>query len=358
VTSALENIGGLRTALSSGLVIPAHPLALTSDRKLDERHQRALTRYYCEAGAGGIAVGVHTTQFAIREPEVGLFEPVLSLAAETARSCEKSLGRRILRIGGICGSTAQAEREAGLLCDLGYDAGLLSLGALRQASNDEMIDHCRRIAEIIPVFGFYLQPAVGGRILEGAFWRRFLEIENVVAVKVAPFNRYQTLEVLRAVAESGRAKDVSLYTGNDDSIVADLLAEHRVAAASGTVGLRFAGGLLGHWAVWTRRAVELLASVEACRRDGGAGASEVLARAAETTDANAALFDARNAFRGCIAGLHEILRGQRLMEGRWCLDPDEELSPGQLEEIDRIVQSYPHLTDDEFVAANIEGWLR
>jgi len=346
-----------REILRHGVVIPAHPLALDSERKLDERRQRALTRYYCEAGAGGVAVGVHTTQFAIRNPKIGLFAPVLKLAAETVRECEKSLGKRILKISGICGPTSQAVSEAALAHELGYDAGLLSLGALRTASTDELIAHCRTVSEVIPLFGFYLQPAAGGRILEFEFWRRFLELENVVAIKVAPFNRYQTLDVVRALAESGRESDVALYTGNDDNIVADLLTDFRVITPTRTVSIRFAGGLLGHWAVWTRRAVELLEKVRECWEHPDLTA-RLLARSAETTDANAVLFDARNNFAGCIPGLHEILRLQGFLEGRWCLDPSEDVSPDQLAEIDRVCVSYPHLSDNDFVATHIERWLR
>jgi dihydrodipicolinate synthase/N-acetylneuraminate lyase len=350
-----------RELLHHGVVIPAHPLALTGERKLDERHQVALTRYYCEAGAGGIAVGVHTTQFAIRDPQVGLFEPVLRLGVETARAYEQSSGRRLVKVAGVCGPTPQAVREAALARELGYTAGLLSLSAWREAALTELIAHCRRVAEVIPLFGFYLQPAVGGRLLDYQFWREFLEIENVVAIKVAPFNRYQTLDVARAVAESGRQTEVALYTGNDDNIVADLLTEFRISTAQRSdqvSSVHFAGGLLGHWAVWTKRAVELLDAVRQCRRSGGEGAFALLARAAEITDANAALFDVQNQFAGCIAGLHEVLRRQRLMAGRWCLSPQEDLSPGQLEEIERVIASYPHLNDDEFVAEHLERWLR
>jgi len=344
--------------LRHGVVIPAHPLALSASRKLDERRQRALTKYYCDSGAGGVAVGVHTTQFAIRDPKVGLFRPVLELAAATMREYEQRTECVVLKIAGICGATPQAEAEAGLAKELGYDAGLLSLAALRGATNAELLSHCRRVGTIIPLFGFYLQPAVGGRFLDQAFWRGFFEIDDVLAVKVAPFNRYQTLDVMRALAASGRTGEIALYTGNDDSIIVDLLAEFRVAGGGQSTSLCFAGGLLGHWAVWTRRAVELLGEVQACRRAGGLGAFELLARAAETTDANAALFDAASGFRGCIAGLHEILRRQGLMAGRWCLDPDEDLSPGQLEEIDRVTAEYPHLTDDEFVAERLAVWLQ
>ncbi|MGH9345133.1 MAG: dihydrodipicolinate synthase family protein, partial [Terriglobia bacterium] len=248
--------------LRRGIVIPAHPLALNAERRFDERRQRALTRYYCAAGAGGVAVGVHTTQFAIHDPVIGLLEPVLALAAETTRECEQKLGRRIAKIAGICGETAQAVREAILARRLGYDAGLLSLSALRARTISELIGHCRAVGDAIPVFGFYLQPAAGGRLLDIEFWRRFLEIENVAAIKVAPFNRYHTLDVVRALAESGREGEVALYTGNDDNIVADLLTEFQVRVRDRTVSLRFSGGLLGHWAVWTRRAVELLESAQ------------------------------------------------------------------------------------------------
>ena len=346
--------------LLDGIVIPAHPLALTAERQLDERRQVALTRYYCEAGAGGIAVGVHTTQFAIRDLAVGLFEPVLHLAADTMREYEQANDRRLVKIAGICGATKQAQDEAGFAREIGYDAGLLSLAALRDAPVSDLLEHCRAIAEEIPLIGFYLQLAVGGRLLSYEFWREFFEIENVAAVKIAPFNRYQTLDVVRALADSGRAKEIALYTGNDDNIVADLLTEFRVSTGSGSdrasVAIHFAGGLLGHWAVWTKRAVELLAEIKAARTNGKA--FDVLARSAEVTDVNAAFFDAKNNFAGCIAGLHEVLRRQGLLVGRWCLDPHEDLSPGQMDEIDRIYQSYPARNDDEFVARHLERWLR
>jgi dihydrodipicolinate synthase/N-acetylneuraminate lyase len=256
----------------------------------------------------------------------------------------------------VCGRTEQAVREAELAARLGYDAGLVSLAALRDDGLDALVAHCRAVAEVIPVFGFYLQPAVGGRLLDYAFWRAFLDIENVVAIKVAPFNRYQTIDVVRALAASGRQHEVALYTGNDDSIIVDLLAEHRIGAADGLVAIRFTGGLLGQWAVWTRCAVEMLNAVKAATANGGSGVAHILADAASLTDANAALFDARNAFHGCIAGLHEILRRQGLLEGRWCLDPNEDLSPGQMEEIDRVCRQYPQLQDDEFVRANLDRW--
>jgi hypothetical protein len=337
----------LRTLLQRGLVIPACPLALNASRALDERRQRALVRYYAAAGAGGLAVGVHTTQFCIREPRVGLFEPVLSLVAE-----ELSRAAQLVRVAGVCGGTRQAVAEAELVRGLGYQAALLSLGALREAGEDELIAHCRTVAEVMPVIGFYLQPSVGGRALPYSFWRRFAEIENVVAIKIAPFNRYQTIDVVRALAEAGR-EDIALYTGNDDNIVMDLLTPYRF----GSVERRFAGGLLGHWAVWTRKAVELHAE---CRRLVESGAPipvELLRRNIEVTDSNAAFFDAANAFAGCIPGLHEILRRQGLLEGTWCIDPHETLGPGQREEIDRVCRAYPHLSDDEFVAEHRDEWL-
>jgi dihydrodipicolinate synthase/N-acetylneuraminate lyase len=350
--AASEALSALRSALLEGQVIPAHPLALTAKRQLDERRQVALTRYYCEAGVGGVAVGVHTTQFAVRS--AGLLEPVLRLAASVVREREAVIGRPLLKVAGVVGPTAQALAEAGLARELGYDLALLSLGALREATTDELLAHCRQVADVLPLFGFYLQPAVGGRILDECFWRRFLEIGPVVAIKVAPFNRYHTLEVARALAASGRGAEVALYTGNDDSIVADLLA--RFEPARGSLPVRFAGGLLGQWAVWTRRAVELLQEVKECRRTGQ-GAFDLLALGLQLTDANAALFDARHGFAGCIAGLHEVLRRQGLLAGRFCLDPREDLSPGQVGEIDRVLRAHPHLTDDEFVTENLARWL-
>jgi dihydrodipicolinate synthase/N-acetylneuraminate lyase len=337
----------VRSRLAEGLVIPAHPLALTAERTLDERHQRALTRYYLEAGAGGLAVGVHTTQFAIRNPAVGLYRPVLELAAETAR--ERNAAPVL--VAGIVGGTAEAVAEAETAAGLGYDAGLLGLGALPGADDGALIAHCRAVAEVIPVFGFYLQTAAGGRPLDYSFWCRFVEIEQVVAIKVAPFDRYRTLAVARAVVEAGRASSVALYTGNDDAIVFDLLSNYRFNG--GSAG--FVGGLLGQWAVGTRRAVELLESARGWREAAPAAA---LALAQELTDTNAALFDVANDFRGCIAGIHEVLQSQGLMAGRWCLDPDEDLSPGQADEIARVRDAYPHLHDDEFVAEHRDAWLR
>ena len=344
-------------SLSKGAVIPAHPLALDSERKLDERRQLALSRYYCDAGAGGLAVGVHTTQFAIRDPAIGLYEPVLRLALEAMRAHERERGTRLIRVAGICGKTRQALREAQLAREIGYDLGLLSLGALNDADETELIEHCRNVSDVIPLFGFYLQPAVGGRLLGYSFWRRFLNIENVFAIKIAPFNRYQTLDVVRALVDSGWQDRVALYTGNDDSIVVDLLSGYRLPGPQGETTIHFAGGLLGHWAVWTRRAVEMFERIRECRHGGGHDALALLNLAAEVTDANAAFFDAAHQFAGCIAGLHEVLRRQGLLAGRWCLNPQEDLSPGQLDEIDRVYRSYPHLNDDDFVAQNLGRWL-
>lgn len=347
----------VQAALHDGQVIPAHPLALTTEGKLDEHRQRALTRYYHAAGAGGIAVGVHTTQFDIRNAEHQLFEPVLELAAETVAACDEAAARRTVRIAGICGQTEQALREACFARDAGYHAGLLSLAAFPEAGIDVLMQHCRRIARVIPLVGFYLQPAVGGRMLLVDFWRRFAEIPNVVAIKVAPFNRYQTFDVVRAVAEAGRAGDIALYTGNDDHILLDLLTEYEVKTRHGTVQLQMAGGLLGHWACWTRRAVEHL---ERCKqvRSAESVPARLFTLAAQVTDSNAALFDVANQFAGCIPGIHEVLRRQGLLTTTRCLNPDETLSPGQIDEIDRVYAAYPHLNDDAFVAEHRDEWLR
>jgi dihydrodipicolinate synthase/N-acetylneuraminate lyase len=344
--------------LGTGLVIPACPLALNAQRRFDERRQRALIRYYLAAGAGGLAVGVHTTQFAIRKPEVGLFRPVLELAAEeTAHFEVPSLqSDRVIRIAGLCGPTPQAVAEATLARELGYHAGLLSLGALREASESDLISHCRTVAGILPLFGFYLQPAAGGRLLPYSFWRHFAEIANVVAIKIAPFNRYQTLDVIRALAEAGR-DDVALYTGNDDNIVLDLLTAYRFRVGDRTVERRIVGGLLGHWAVWTLRAVELHRECRRLVAGGQAIPPNLLQRAMEVTDCNAAFFDAAHDYAGCIPGIHEVLHRQGLLEGTWCLDPNATLSPGQREEIDRVCRAYPHLNDDGYVAEHRDDWL-
>ena len=341
---------------SAGVAIPANPLALTANRKLDERRQRALYRYYIAAGAGGLAVGVHTTQFAIREPAVGLFAPVLTIAKEEMdRADATRADDPLVRIAGVIGKSPQAVAEATLVRDLGYHAGLLSLAAMHGADDDALIAHCRAVADVIPLVGFYLQPAAGGRPLPYSFWRRFAEIPNVVAIKIAPFNRYQTIDVVRAVVEAG-LDDIALYTGNDDNIVMDLLTPYRFDVNGTKVERRIVGGLLGHWAVWTRRAVELLETCHAASRHFDVPA-ELLRLNVAVTDANAAFFDAANNYAGVIAGLHEVLRRQGLLEGLWLLDERETLGPGQLAEIDRVYRAYPHLNDDAFVAEHRDAWL-
>jgi hypothetical protein len=337
--------------IHAGVAMPAHPLALTAARDLDERRQRALSRYYLDAGAGGLAVGVHTTQFAIRD--VGLYEPVLQLARETAQAWTD---RPLVMVAGIVGRTTQAKREADIATGLGYHAGLLSLAAMKNASEDELIEHCEAVAARIPLFGFYLQPAVGGIVLSHRFWRRFAEIDNVVGIKIAPFNRYRTIDVVRGVVEARAEERIALYSGNDDHIVLDLVTPFVVRRGDEEVAVRIRGGLLGQWSVWTKRAVEML---ERCHRESSANAvsADLLALDSKMTDANAAIFDVANNFHGVIAGCHEVLRRQGLLQGIWCLDQEEGLSPGQAEAIDRIVSLYPELTDDEFVAANRDRWL-
>lgn len=346
----------IEQVLKAGTVIPAHPLALNAKRRLDERKQCALSRYYIAAGAGGLAVGVHTTQFAIRDPSIGLLRPVLTLAAEEMDRADQNRIASLVRIGGICGDTKQAANEAHLLRELKYSAGLLSLAAVKELDDEALIGHCKEVAAVLPIVGFYLQPAVGGRELSYRFWRRFAEIENVVAIKIAPFNRYQTLDVVRAVVESGR--EIALYTGNDDNIVMDLLTPYRLEVNGQYKELRIVGGLLGHWAVWTKRAVELLAECRALTVGARPLPQAIVAKAIHVTDCNAAFFDTTNRFAGSIAGLHEVLRRQGLLEGIWCLNPNESLSPGQKEEIDRVYKAYPELNDDEFVLEGRDHWLR
>ena len=339
-----------RAALQAGGVIPAHPLALDEARRFDPLRQRALSRYYIDAGVTGLAVGVHTTQFAIRE--AGLLEPVLRSAIETATNWTE---RPLAMIAGLVGRTEQALREADLARGLGYHAGLLSLAAMKGAHEDELIAHCKRLAEEIPLIGFYLQPAVGGILLSPSFWRRFAAIDNVVAIKIAPFNRYRTLDVIRGVVEAGAEERITLLTGNDDHIVADLLTPFRFRRGDDEVTVRIKGGLLGHWCVWTRNVVEMIEKI----RDLPPAAidPEWLTLDAAVTDCNSAFFDVANDFRGCIAGCHEVLRRQGLLEGTWCLDPDESLSPGQAAEIDRVYAAYPDLNDNAFVATHLERWL-
>ena len=334
----------VREKLLSGLVIPAHPLALTAERKLDERRQRALTRYYLAAGAGGIAVGVHTTQFAIRDPKFALLRPVLQLAMEEAGD------KNVVKIAGVCGKEQQAVKEAELAATLGYDVALLSLAALRSEPVPQLLECARSIASIMPIMGFYLQSSVGGCVLPYEFWCGLAEIENVVAIKIAPFNRYHTLDVVRAVAHSGRGREIALYTGNDDHILLDLLTQFDFGGEK----VRFAGGLLGQWAVWTRTAVGHL-NLTKSKPSPVLGDLSTLAE--QLTDANSAIFDPTHDFRGCIPGIHEILRRQGLLAGRWCLEPNEDLSPGQMEEINRVCKAYPHLQDNSFVREHLDEWL-
>ncbi len=342
-----------REALRQGCVIPAHPLALTADRKIDTRHQRALTRYYLDAGAGGLAVGVHTTQFAIHDPQVGLYQPVLELAAESVRSHKNNKHRAPILIAGIVGPTAQAIKEATLARDLGYHLGLLSLTALAGKSNQELIDHARAVADVIPIMGFYLQPTLSGMVLDQAFWRAFVQIPGLLAIKIAPFDRYKTLDVIQAVAESGRDKDIALYTGNDDTIVQDLLTIHRF----GNLSLRMVGGLLGQWACWTHAAVELLRRIQVIHAQKTDIPTDLMTLAAQLTLANKAIFDADHRFKGCIPGISYVLQTQGLLANHLSLDPDERLSPGQADTIDRIIADYPHLTDNDFVCDNLTRWL-
>jgi Dihydrodipicolinate synthetase family len=339
------------TTLRRGTVIPAHPLALNGKRELDGRRQRALARYYFDAGAGGLAVGVHATQFAIRE--VGLYGPVLEIAMRTAAEWATTPP---VMIAGLAGSTQQAVGEAEIARDLNYHAGLLSLAAMKGATEDDLIEHAQTVAREIPLVGFYLQPAVGGLVLPVSFWRRFAAIDNVVAIKIAPFNRYRTIDVVRAVVEANAAERITLYTGNDDHIVADLITPFTVTTNGQPTTVRMRGGLLGHWSVWVRSAVELLERIHAAVSTGSIDNS-LLGLDPQVTDCNAAIFDVANNFHGVIAGCHEILRRQGLLEGIWCLDPAESLSPGQKEEIDRVYAAYPHFNDDAYVRANLQRWL-
>ncbi|MCK1541800.1 dihydrodipicolinate synthase family protein [Bradyrhizobium sp. 147] len=341
----------IRKLIAEGTVLPAHPLALTAERQLDKTHQRALTRYYVDAGAGGLAVGVHTTQFAIRD--VGLYRPVLELAAETAASWTK---RPLAMVAGLAGPTSQAIAEARTARDVGYHAGLLSLAAMKSASEDEIIAHCTAVAAEIPLVGFYLQPAVGGVILSSQFWQRFASIDNVIAIKIAPFNRYRTLDVLRGVAAAAALDRVALYTGNDDHILLDLTLPFDLRDKGITTRTYFKGGLLGHWSVWTASAIQLFERCKAARHKDSVPA-DLLALDARVTDCNSAFFDVANNFHGCIAGCHEVLRRQGLMQGLWCLDPNEGLSPGQKQEIDRVCREHADLSDDAFVAAHLNKWL-
>ncbi|MDX1358317.1 MAG: dihydrodipicolinate synthase family protein [Clostridia bacterium] len=339
--------------LRSGTVIPAHPLALDSNRQLSARYQRALTRYYIDAGAGGIAVGVHSTQFEIRDPGFGLYEPVLKLAAEEADRA----GRPFLKIAGVCGPIEQALAETDIARGLAYDMALLSMGNLGDISEEEHLDRVAAVAGNIPVFGFYLQPSVGGRVFSYDFWKSFSEIPNVLAIKTAPFNRYYTLDVVRAVCSSSRRDMISIYTGNDDNIINDLLTTYSIYTHDGWVEKDIVGGLLGHWAVWTKKAVEMFNDIKAHKKAGGCIDSAWLTKNIQVTDANAAFFDPAHQFRGCISGIHEVLLRQGLMETILCLSDHEQLSPGQSDEIDRVYAAYPDLNDDDFVRENLAKWL-
>jgi dihydrodipicolinate synthase/N-acetylneuraminate lyase len=343
--------------IRKGTVIPASPLALNSAREFDRKRQTALMRYYCDSGAGGIAVAVHTTQFEIRKPEFNLLEPVLRACSEAIDGWTARNGKPVIKIAGVVGKTNQAVQEAELAVSCGYHAGLLSLSAFKGASPEKMITHAERVAQVIPLFGFYLQPSVGGRVLPFEFWKRFAAIPNVVAIKVAPFNRYQTIDVARAVAETRRSNEITLYTGNDDNIIADLLAPYRFSVRGMPRTIRIRGGLLGQWAVGTKRAAELLDKIHRLVESGDSIPRKLLQRNIELTDTNAALFDAANGFAGVIPGVHEILRRQGLFEGTWTLNRDERLSEGQMEEIDRVHRAYPHLFDDEFVREHLDGWM-
>ncbi len=345
----------IKEKLMKGTVIPAHPLALNEDKTLDEIGQRMLTNYYIDAGAGGIAVGVHTTQFEIRDAKFQLYERVLLLAMEEIK--KNNVEDTFIKIAGIAGDTNQAMEEAKIAKDLGYDLGLLSMGGLQQLSEVEILEHVRTIAKVIPVFGFYLQPAVGGRVFSYAFWEAFAAIDHVHGIKIAPFNRYQTLDVVRAVANSHRSDYIALYTGNDDNIIVDLLTPYRVNKKDGVVEKRIVGGLLGHWSVWTKSVVELFDKIQSARLNKQID-QEWLTISQQITDANAAFFDAANQFRGSIAGINEVLRRQGLLKGNWCLMDHEKLSEGQLEEMNRVYQDYPQLNDDEFIRMNLAKWKK
>ncbi len=342
--------------LQAGCVIPAHPLALTADQKIDTRCQRALTRYYLDAGAGGLAVGVHTTQFAIHDPQVGLYKPVLELAAHTAKEHRGQAQEAPILIAGLVGPTAQAVQEAAVARELGFHIGLLSLTALAGQSNRELIDHARQVAEVLPLMGFYLQPALSGMVLDRVFWQALVEIPGLVAIKVAPFDRYKTLDVLQAVAESGRAQELALYTGNDDTIIQDLLTPYKFEVCGRPVSLRMTGGLLGQWACWTQQAVKIFQRIGAIHAQQAPIPPDLLTLGAQLTLANQAIFDADHGFRGCVPGISYVLQRQGLVRSTTTLDPKEALSPGQAQAIDRVIEAYPQLTDNDFVRQNLDGW--
>jgi dihydrodipicolinate synthase/N-acetylneuraminate lyase len=335
--------------LHEGTYIPATPLALNAGRQLDERRLRCLMRYYLNAGVGGIATAVHTTQFAIRDPKYNMYEPVLRIVSDEISQFETSRNKAIVKVAGVCGEIEQVLKEAELAKACGYDAALLSPSGLQHLSEDAMIERTEAVAKIMPVIGFYLQPSAGGRLFTYSYWERLVQVPNVVAIKAAPFNRFQALDVVRAVSLSGRKDEIALYTGNDDNIIADLLATYKF----GGIENHFVGGLLGQWSVWAKTSVEIYH--QARRREN---IPELLTLATQLTDANAAIFDAAHGFKGCIPGIEEVLRRQGILEGTWCLDPAEVLSPGQTDEIDRVYRMYPHLNDDAFVKAHVADWLK
>lgn len=329
--------------LFDGAFIPAHPLALNSDLSIDEESQRGLTRYYISCGVDGIAIGVHTTQFEIRDPKYNYYETVLRIASEEIDNSE--IDGSFIKVAGVCGPVSQAIQEAEIAKKHGYHLGLLSMGGLGSISEDDLIERTKAVAKVIPVFGFYLQPAVGGRILSYQFWEKFCEIENVCAIKVAPFNRYYTLDVVRAICNSTREKEIALYTGNDDNIVNDLITPYEFKVEERYVKKRIVGGLLGHYAVWTKKSVEIFNQIKEGIRNDKLDYNEILKIGVDITDMNAALFDVNNNFKGSISGIHEVLRRQGLMKGIWCLNPKEKLSLGQNEEITRVINQYNHLID-------------
>lgn len=341
--------------LQDGCVIPAIPLALTEERSFDMQRQRVLLRYYLEAGADGIAAAVHTTQFEIRKPEYSLLKPILQVTSEEIDYYQKETGKTILKIAGVCGRTEQAVEEASLARSLGFDAVLLSPGGLDDLSEKALIERTENVADLIPVIGFCLQPAVGGRIFSYSYWQAVCEIDNVIAIKSAPFNRYLTLDLVKAAALSKRSRDIALYTGNDDNILFDLLTPFRFHLNGVCYEKRFAGGLLGQWSVWTHTAAALFSEIKQALHKEEIPV-RLLTLAAQVTHANAAIFDQAGQFAGCIPGIHEILRRQGLLKGIWCLNPAETLSEGQSERITEICDNYAFLTDDAFVTENLARW--
>lgn len=300
-------------------------------------------------------MGVHTTQFAIRKK--GLYEPVLRLAVDTVSDLRAR--RPIIKVAGVSGTPEQAVAEAQLAADLGYDLALVIPGGSK--TEDELLEKVRLVSSVIPVFGFYLQPAVGGMPLSFKFWRILSDIEGVAAIKIAPFDRYRTFDVMRGVLMSERCSEIALYTGNDDNIVADLFASLSAVVGGEKREVRFVGGLLGQWAVWTRRAVSTLAMVKRARKGGLVPAEmrELFEEAGEMTEANAVIFDATNDFKGSIAGIGEVLRRQGLTANSKTLESRDSLSPGQSREIEEMLIRHPslHTEDDEMIRQRLDQWL-